>query len=335
MRDVARHANVSVTTVSFALNNTKPVAPATRARIEVAMKELGFQRNAIARALASKRTHILALLFPALQHQFSGTAVNFFTSAAAKANELGYSLMLWPLSNDAEELTELTTNGLIDGVLLMEVQLDDPRVERLAKTTVPFALIGRTREPGDLTYVDVNFEDAVERGIEHLVSLGHRNICLVDGNTPTHRLVGYGPIVRTETTYTAAMRARGLTPRMFSCDETPAGGREVAGHILDEAPETTAILFMNENAGFGMVSGLRARGKVVPDDISMLAIGSSPEIAALSDPEISLMASPSVELGQMGVEALIGLLENPAETPPQQALVPCTFIDNASIRAPR
>ena len=85
------------------------------------MQELGFRRNVVGRALASKRTRIIALLFPALQHSFSGTVVHFFTSAAAAARELGYNLVLWPISNDAGQTTELTSSGLVDGVILMEI----------------------------------------------------------------------------------------------------------------------------------------------------------------------------------------------------------------------
>ncbi|WP_420813819.1 LacI family DNA-binding transcriptional regulator, partial [Phytoactinopolyspora endophytica] len=132
MRDVAERAGVSIATVSFVLNNTKPVAPATRERIEAAMAELGFRRNALARALASRRTHILALAYPALQHKLGSTAMSFVTSAASAASNRDYHLVLWPVDNDGVELTELVRQGLVDGILLMEVLLDDPRVEALA-----------------------------------------------------------------------------------------------------------------------------------------------------------------------------------------------------------
>jgi DNA-binding LacI/PurR family transcriptional regulator len=94
MRDVARLADVSIATVSFVINDTKPVAPATRARVEEAMLQLGYRRNALGRALASKRTRIIALLYPALQRRLSETAVKFFTSATQTAKDLGYNLVL-------------------------------------------------------------------------------------------------------------------------------------------------------------------------------------------------------------------------------------------------
>lgn len=329
MRDVARLANVSIATVSFTVNNTKPVSPATRLRVEQAMEELRFRRNAVARALASKRSRVIALLYPVLQHRFSGTAVQFFTSAAKTASEHGYSLVLWPISNDADQITELIDGGLIDGVLLMEVQLDDPRVDRLLESETPFALIGRTRDPAGLPYVDIDFENTAIHAVDHLVGLGHRDIALLNGSVGSHTLEQYGPVVRTENAYEATMVERGLLPVTLSCDETPVAGRAAARDLLEQAPDTTAVISMNEHAVFGFVSGLTHRGLQVPRDMSILAIVSSRDMAAMSDPELTGMMAPGTELGRMGVEALIDQLEGRTEEHPQ-ALVMCAFEQGSS-----
>lgn len=330
MQDVARLANVSIATVSFAINNTKPVAPETRARVESAMRELGYRRNAVGRALASKRTRILALLFPALQHRFSGTVVKFFTSAAQTARENGYSLVLWPISNDdAEQAAELTSSGLVDGVLLMEVQLDDPRVEMLQASGTPFVLIGRTRDPSNITYVDIDFERTMLEAISYLVALGHSQITLLDGGIGSRGLSGYGPVVRTREAYDTEMRRRGLIPAAFSCDETPSAGHETAALVLTDVPNTTAVIIQNEHAASGFVSGLKHAGTRIPEDMSVLSIGSSPDMAAMSDPELTVMTSPSMELGRMGVEAIIDKLEDRAEKRYQE-LVMCRLEDGKS-----
>src|ERR1700704_5361212 len=161
MRDVAERAGVSTATVSFVVNGTKRVAPDTHARILAAMEELGFRRNILARALASRRTRIIALLSPVLEHHLGRTGMSIVTSAAKAASDRGYRLVLWPVSNDGREMSELLTDGLLDGVLLMEVQMDDPRVEKLTEPGGTFALIGRTRDPSDLAYVDIDFDRTV------------------------------------------------------------------------------------------------------------------------------------------------------------------------------
>jgi len=329
MRDVARLAGVSIATVSFTVNNTKPVSAPTRQKVEDAMVALGFRRNELARALASKQSRIIALLYPALQHRFSGTAVNFFTSAARAASDLGYSLVLWPVSNDADQLSALTAGGLVDGVMLMEVQMDDERVETLVASNTPFTLIGRTRHPEALTYVDIDFENTIRESVARLEELGHHKIALVTGSVGENELSGYGPVVRTSQTYSDVMRERGREPVLISCDETPAAGREAAAELLAVAPDTTAIIVMNEYAAFGIVGGLVSHGVRVPEDMSVLSVSSSPEMAGMSDPQLTLMASPGVELGRLGAVALIDKLEGRSASIPQ-TLLPCVYAGGLS-----
>jgi DNA-binding LacI/PurR family transcriptional regulator len=287
----------------------------------------------VARALASRRTRVIALLYPALQQRLSGTAVKFFTSAAKTAGELGYTLVLWPVSNDdAQQVTHLTEGGLVDGVLLMQVQLDDPRVDRLVETATPFAMIGRTRDPSGLTFVDIDSENTAIAGLDYLTGLGHRRIALItsDGSSSVPH---FGPTERTRDTYQREMARRGLDPVMFECGENPAAGRLAAKDLCERAPDTTAVMVLNENAAFGLLNGLRHLGVSVPGDMSILSVGSSPEIAAIADPELTLMISPADELGRMGVEALIDRLEGREERG-NHTLVMCAFQEGSSTAPP-
>lgn len=168
IRDVAERARVAVSTVSAALNGTRPVAADTRRRIEQAAAELGYRPSLLARGLQSKRTRILALLYPTPRSGFGLTEMQFATGAAEAARELGYHLLLSPEhAEPVEELRHLTGLGLVDGVLLMEVGLDDERTEFLLEAGVPFSMIGRTRDPGAIDYADIDFA-ATEIGRAHV-----------------------------------------------------------------------------------------------------------------------------------------------------------------------
>jgi DNA-binding LacI/PurR family transcriptional regulator len=318
MRDVAERANVSIATVSFVVNQTKRVSPETRARILVAMEELGFQRNAMARALASRKSRILALLFPALEHRLG----SFVTSAAKAAEERGYKLVLWPVRNDgADEVTELISGGLADGVLLMEVQLDDPRVDRLVDAGAPFALIGRNRDPSKLSYVDMDFEKTVELGIDYLFDLGHRNIALVLEEFEGTPLAGYAPPVRTEERYREHMAELGLETVVLTCAQNPVAGRQLAADLLVAAPDTTAIIIMNAEASFGLVNGLAHAGLKIPADISVLAMATTSDVSAFSDPMLTTMDAPSAEMGRRAIDALLAQIEGGSAELQQELLV--------------
>ncbi|HXH35500.1 MAG TPA: LacI family DNA-binding transcriptional regulator [Plantibacter sp.] len=308
MRDVAGLAGVSVATVSFVVNDSKPVSPGTRLRVETAMLELDFRRNAVARALASRRTRIIALLFPVLQHRLSDTAARFFTGAAEAASELGYTVVLWPVPNDSDSLRELTSDGLIDGVILMEVQLDDHRIDQLLAAKTPLTLIGRNRDPSGLDYVDVDFEGMVEQSIDRLHALGHRDFVLLE-ESGREGLEGYGPVVRVDETFHAVCAARGLRGTTMRCEASPSGGRAFAPTLLETVPEATAMLVLNEHAAVGLVSELGKLGVSVPDDLSIVLIGSTMEVSATADPELAVMISPAAQLGRMGVETLVGRLD--------------------------
>jgi DNA-binding LacI/PurR family transcriptional regulator len=333
MKDVAQRAGVSIATVSFLLNDTKPVTAATRARIEQAMLELGYRRNMVARALASRRTHIVAMAYPALEHRFGMSTSEFFTSAAEAARKEDYHLVLWPVGNDGVELQELLGQGLVDGVVLMEVQLDDPRVDVLRKTATPFALIGRTTELDGLSHVDIDFDATVEDAVRHLYSFGHRQLALISGDLDDPRFHAYGPWVRTEAAYRRVAAAYGLDVVVLPCSDTTEAGKAATQLLLSEHPETTAVLVLNEYAALGVVSGLKRAGHDVPGDISLLALLMVPETAAMTDPELTMMRTPGPELGQLGTEALLRQLEGDDPLPPQ--LVAAKLSLGATVAAPR
>jgi DNA-binding LacI/PurR family transcriptional regulator len=317
MRDVAQAAGVSIATVSFVVNNSKRVAPETRLRIEQAMTELGFRRNMVGRALASRRTRIISLAYPALEHNLGASAMEFVTSAARTAGEAGYHLVLWPVSNDAAELTDLVGQGLVDGVLLMEVQLEDARVGVLTDTKIPFALIGRTADPTGLAFVDIDFEQTLVDGVRHLLDLGHRELVLVTGSQADASFDHYGPYVRSEAAFRRLASEHGFAPVVTQCEHSTAAGRDLAEYLFDEAPTATGILIMNEYAAPGLLNGLLRRGLRVPQDVSMLSLLTSVEMGGLTEPTLTLMSSPGVELGRLGVEALLRMLADEPALPPR------------------
>jgi DNA-binding LacI/PurR family transcriptional regulator len=332
MQDVANRAGVSIATVSFVVNGTKNVAPETRARIEAAMVELNYRRNVVARALASSRTRIIALLHPVLGGRLGGTVMSFVMAVSNGARARGYDLVLWPVE-DEEQMSHLLAGGLVDGVVLMEVRIHDPRVERLVDSSVPYAIIGRTHD-ASLPYVDIDFDSTVDTAVRHLTDLGHRAIALVDANDETGWVADLGPTVRTETAYREQMARLGVRSVVISVPPSAAGGIEAARRLHAEAPEATAVLLMNEQAGTGLVRGLRDVGLSVPADISIVAVGSTVEMSEMVDPVLTVLEAPGQVLGQLGIDALIDELEG-VDATRRQVLLPCTLVLGGSTAPPR
>lgn len=309
IRDVARAAGVSSATVSYYLNDTKPLTAATAQRIEQAMAELKFRRNPVARALASRRSRIIALAYPFSDTHESYSARQFIIGAARAAAGHDYHLVVWPVDDDGLELAKLAEQGLVDGVLLMDVRNDDPRVDALDKLGVPAALIGRTGETATLPYVDIDFDESVRMAFDHLLGLGHRSIVLISGDPERGKLHGFGPYLRTEAAYRRIMAEWGLEPAVMYGGQKVVDGRAAAGRLLADFPGATAAMVMNELAAPGVTAELIQRGRTVPGDISVMSMYSSVNVAAMSTPNLTTVTTPGVELGALGVETLLKHLD--------------------------
>ncbi|MDY7102454.1 MAG: LacI family DNA-binding transcriptional regulator [Actinomycetota bacterium] len=329
MNDVARHAGVAVSTVSYALNGTRPISEETRRRIEASMDELGYRPHAVARALASKRSRIIALLLPAVRRGLGHTEFDFVAGAVEAAGEHGYHLVVWSSEfSEGAELEQLVGQGLVDGVILMEVRLDDDRVRVLTEHGRPFALIGRTEDTSDLSFVDIDFAQTTRDALAYLRGLGHERIAFVN-HARAEFDGGYGPAVRALAGFGAAAADQGIEAITRFCDDSPAGGREVAAELLDAHPDLTALVVMNDRAVPGFLQVLAERGRRVPDDVSIVSIVSSVVTAEMTVPALTVLAPRSHELGRRGVELVLRSIE-PGDAELTQDLLPCDLVVGSS-----
>ncbi|MFJ6199582.1 LacI family DNA-binding transcriptional regulator [Micromonospora sp. NPDC092111] len=323
MHDVARLARVSVSTVSYVLTGTRPISQATRAKVLAVMAELDYQPNAMARGLASRRSRIVGLMMPMDERGLGATETAFVTGAAAAASAAGYHLVLAPIgAADIDDLRRLASQRMLDGAVLMEVQVEDGRVDALQEAGVPLVLIGRTGDTAGLSYVDIDFDQTVREAVDYLVGLGHRRIVYVN-HSAAAIAAGYGPAVRTRDAFVAAMAGHGLEPVMIPAEDSAAGGRGALSAALTQAPDLTGVLAMNENAIFGILGELTIRGRTVPDDVSVVSMVTSPQVAELAHPALTAMTSPGSALGRIAVEALLGQLEEGGDN--HQQLLPCAL----------
>ncbi|WP_181015968.1 LacI family DNA-binding transcriptional regulator [Microbacterium sp. BH-3-3-3] len=330
MSEVARLAGVSLATVSFVVNGTKPVTAETRARVEQAMVDVGYRPNVLARALASRRTRVIALLYPVHDQAVAGAMFGFFSGAGERAHELGYTLVVSPAGNDREALADLVGSGLVEGVIVMEVRLDDYRVDYLESARVPYALIGRTARLEGVPYVDVDFETTIGEAVDALYERGHRRMLLLEASPWPPTPSGYAPPLRIMRALEEQAERRGFTFDSLGCEPTAVGGARAAARLLAEYPDVTAVITHNDGATAGFVTHLRRQGITVPDDISIVMIASSAEMAAMIDPPLEVWEAPAAQLGRMGVEVLVGALDG-AGAPVQQSLASCRRIAGASL----
>jgi DNA-binding LacI/PurR family transcriptional regulator len=329
MLDVAKRANVALSTVSYALNNTRPVSDETRQRIFKAMEELGYRPHALARGLASKRSRIIALLFPAPERGLGITELEFVTTAADAARENGYNLILWPSEmHDPEELRLFAQQGLVDGVIVMEVRLNDERINLLREIGFPFSMIGRCADTDGLGYTDIDFERTMQEAVAYLAGLGHKHIAFLNQSQSSFNS-GYGPVVRTQAEFPKAIQTAGVEGISRFCRPAPQAGYEACKELLAECPDLTALITMNERAVPGVMRALADRNWRIPDDFSLVVIASSARMAEMMTPPLTTSDIPVAELGRLGVELLIQQLEV-EEREALHELIPCRLVVRGS-----
>jgi DNA-binding LacI/PurR family transcriptional regulator len=324
MLDVAKRAKVSISTVSYALNGTRPISEETRRRITQAIEELGYRPHPLARGLASKRSRILAILFPAIERGLGITELEFVASAAHAASKNGYHLVVWSSeTNDPDELHQLTQQGLVDGVILMEVHVNDTRVILLRETGFPFSMIGRCDDDRD-GYVDIDFNQTIEEALQYLTGLGHTNIAYLNQSEKSYE-AGYGPVVRTKDAFENYIHSSGIKGQMRFCRPSPQSGYDVFSSLLQEFPDLTAVVSMNDRATPGIMRAIIEHGWKIPDDFSIVALVSSVRMAEMMVPKLTTMEPPSAELGRLATELLIKHLEGEGDGNPR-ILIPCRLV---------
>ncbi|HML20670.1 MAG TPA: LacI family DNA-binding transcriptional regulator [Aggregatilinea sp.] len=329
MTDVAKRAGVAVSTVSYALNGTRPISEETRQRIFAAIDELGYKPHALARGLASKRSRIIALLFPNSERGLGFTEFEFVTSAANAAKENQYSLVLWAYDmHDLPELTQLTQQGLVDGVVLMEVHRHDKRVAMLREVGFPFSMIGRCDDVDGMGYVDIDFHQTMQDAIDHLAGLGHHAIAFVNQSESAFS-AGYGPVVRTQAAFEQITQERELNGVSQLCRTSLNAGYDAFNALIEAHPDLTAIISMNERAVPGILQAIAERGWSVPDDFSLVVVVSAAGMAEMIIPPLTALEPMTTDMGRRGVELLIHQLEGRTEADPQ-ALIPCRLVVRSS-----
>jgi DNA-binding LacI/PurR family transcriptional regulator len=318
MADIAERAGVALSTVSYALSGKRSVSEETKQRVFRAIAELDYQPHALARGLASKRTQTIALLFPALAKGHSEMRLEFVAQAAEVAAEHGYAFLLWSAPDNDTEILQLTQQGRVDGLILMEVNLHDSRVDLLKKHNYPFSLIGHCQENDGISFVDLDFDDAIATAVAHLAELGHRRIALFNFSAP-QIAAGYGPAMRSMHSFEQNIKQYGLDGISVNYESSFQSGYDATRSLLTRDPAVSAAIVMQDATIGGVFQALYSLGLRIPEDFSIVTLLSK-HSAEMMTPMLTAIDFPAAEMGRRGAEMLIQQLEGNLTAPVQQLL---------------
>jgi len=309
--DVARAAGVSPSTVSYVLSGRRPISAQTRARVQAAIAELGFHPHAGARALASSRTNVLALVVPLRVDVNVPVIMQFATAVVTAARSYNHDVLLLTKDEGTAGLERVANSTMVDALIVMDVERDDVRIPALRGLKQPSVLIGLPDDAAGIACVDLDFAAAAAVSLRHLAGHGHRRIALV-GPSPAVYQRGTSYADRFLTGFTETAQALGLSTVARACEPGLSGGengvRAVLAQIDAEVPGVTALVVHNEEALLPLLEGLRSAGRQVPEDLSMVAV--CPRDVAVGLPvRLTSVDIPAHDVGTLAVETAMDLLE--------------------------
>jgi DNA-binding LacI/PurR family transcriptional regulator len=321
--DIAKASGVSVSTVSRIINDKPDVSEETRERVLAVIKEHRFAPQVSWQQLASGKSRFITIHYPQnpTKHQMLNA---FVVGAAAACEESNYSLNVVVSPLDETSLLTFFRSGQTDGMILMEIQIQDWRVELLRQNNFPFVMLGRSENNSGLSYVDLDVESGVKKALEHLVGLGHRQIGFVSAEpylfSEPDSAGGYGYSHWAVKGYKDACAQLGLP---VLCKQIQVAMESIENGVLNllaENPQITAIVTAQEAAVPGVIKAVQNRKLLIPKDISIVGMVIE-QMAELTTPPLTTINIQAESTGYEAARLLVEQLEGDLDGE-QQVLFP-------------
>ncbi|CAH2214225.1 LacI family DNA-binding transcriptional regulator [Tepidibacter aestuarii] len=307
IKDIAKLAGVSTTTVSKILNNKdKDISDSTRERVLNLIEEHNYRPNKIAKSLVTKKTNTIGLVIPDIRNPFFPELAR---GAEDKANEKGYNMIFCNTDDDSdkeEEYINMLVEKMVDGIVFTAASERGKGFQGKKKSVVPIVLVDRdVNIDGIIGKVTVdNFMGGYE-GTKHLLQLGHEKILYLSGplesKTASDRLKGYKKAL---SEFDVEFKEEYIREGSYKSE----WGYKVIKDIGTEL-EYTSVFCGNDLIAIGAIKALKEMKLDVPSDVSVVGFDDI-YMSNLIDPELTTIRQPNYEMGYKAIEILIDAIEN-------------------------
>jgi LacI family transcriptional regulator len=321
--DLAREAGVGIGTVSRCLNNHPSVSPGTRAKVLATVKRLNYQPHAYAQRLASRRTETISAIIPFFTNYFFTEVLQ---GVQDKVAELGFDLILYDVNNPAQvehHLRRSLHRGHVDGVMFFSMRFPELFVAKFQQMNLPVVLVDTHDERFDS--LRVRNKEGAMHATQHLISLGHRNIAMINAT------IGNGPARERLEGYRAALEHADLTfaagnVLTATIDKQDGFNREAGYASMKELLKRSALrnrvsaVFVSSDVqAIGALEAALELGIRIPEDIAMVSFD---DIELASHAQLSTMRQPMHDMGGLAVEKLRARMNDPSLPPSLTTFLP-------------
>jgi DNA-binding LacI/PurR family transcriptional regulator len=317
IQDVARHAGVSPSTVSYVLNGTRTISQKTIERVRRSIDELGFHRHAGARSVRLGRSGVIAMSMPMVHGRRSVVQMPYVWAILNAAQDVGLKVLALTDDDGETAVRDAVSSALVDGVIALEIQRRDPRIALLDELKCPAVLVGSPDDPRGLPCVDFDFGSAALMAAEHLRELGHRHVGYLG---PVSAALGYDvayAVHARDAVLASLHELTGHPAAWADCDATPSGVTDSLGRLLARDPGLTGLIVYNERAMPVVLHHLSRHGYRIPHDMSVVGIGYDDEAEYSVPPftSVSLSADDIARTAVLSLTRRIGGEKLPAYVP--------------------
>jgi|HubBroStandDraft_1064217.scaffolds.fasta_scaffold73828_1 DNA-binding LacI/PurR family transcriptional regulator len=304
IKDIARVANVSHSTVSRALRNSPLVSRETTEKIKEIAHKSGYRVSAVARSLATSKTRTIGVVVTSVVDPFVAEVV---TGIENMAINQGYSVFLASCNAEAvreAQVVQSFEERRVDGIIVMDSRVGSLYAEHLTKMKVPIVLINKFRLGEFMYSVAIDNVIASRDATSHLIQLGHTRVAYIgdrDGfQSDTDRFGGYRQALEhADIPFQPHLVAHG--------DGKPAGGEEAMQQLLTLPERPTAVFCFNDMSALGALGALRAHNLRVPEDISLVGFDDL-FFTPYTHPPLTTVRQPKEHMGRLATEIVLKLL---------------------------
>lgn len=307
IKDVAKLAGVSISTVSRVMNNSKPVSPEARRKVVDAINKLDFKPNELARSLVMRKSNLVGVIVKDI-------GIEYMAQLIRGIEEIGrvykYDILLTSSYGDdkqVENSIDFLATKQVEGLVIITEDISTEILVKLRETRIPFVIIDKYHNYKNIKTVKVDYEIEENKLIHSLAEDGHEKILMIAGkeeNVINESMIkGYEKAVGTEKSY--VLRIDGT-----SSDDGYNNAEKALDIIKKE--NITAVACVNDEIAIGFMNYCVDHGIRVPEDLSVVGFGDN-QIASIYRPKLTTVSIPYYDIGAISIRALIKRIKNEGE----------------------
>ncbi|MDY7078402.1 MAG: LacI family DNA-binding transcriptional regulator [Chloroflexota bacterium] len=319
IKDVAARVGVSSSTVSRVLNDRPGISPRTRERVLQAAQELNYSPSMAARSLATTRTYNVGYIgykygAPPANLRLSNVAFGTLQGVDEELTKHGYHVLTTYVDEEAVkslDVPDMIPQGRVDGLILNGPAIRPRFILQLQNMGLPIVLVDNLLNETAIDCILCDNEGGAYQVVKHLIGHGHEQIVFLSG--PAHWLSSRERAAG----YRRALREAKLEPRVLFMPNTIVDtGRQTMLAALEEHPDLTAVVAVNDATAIGAIQSCQQAGRIVPDEVAVVGFDDEPW-AQMHTPALTTVRINWHEIGVQAARRVVDLIERDNQVPLQ------------------